>query len=554
MSIKKNYYLSPENRSIHKINILSFSQNILNYIKLEKEILKLINYLRTNPIRYLYEYNNYFENEDLDIIINEINNLDIKLLKLDTKKEISQAGKDYLDYLIENTTDISYFNFDKGGKKYFNLRTRLSYYGKRYGKIFESVIINSSCAEEIVNKLLKDDKARDMILSPKMKYIGITCGYLPKLNNICTIIDIVQDFKSYKDNDIINNNRNSNSPIQIINTIDFDENDNNCENKEQKELFITYKVKDSDNNNNNSNINKNNYYNTVNDEKLKKSTIDYDDKTYKFNEKHEKRKILLERKKINDILYCRNEDNQFNSTSERKTKLLGPLATYKSDAHLAFSQSHANLKKSFSSMKGIHSGIYNSNNCSVNTGIHMTVAGNNYRNLQELFENKKNKSNKKDKNNCMNKTLVNLKEKKEKEKSKHKDNEIKIRLIKKEEKKIENEKKKINDEEKSLRNTNFSLKNIDLNKISFNDNKDISKIEKKNNETITYLKNNNGNEINNYNISFDNNTYCFFSKDNQNSENTLNENDNNNNLLLNVYQNKKQNSIFSYNTKINNLK
>ena len=63
----KNYYLSPTSYLNNKSLL---SQNNLNYIKLEKEILHLINYLRINPEKYLNEYNDYFENEDIDTIIN----------------------------------------------------------------------------------------------------------------------------------------------------------------------------------------------------------------------------------------------------------------------------------------------------------------------------------------------------------------------------------------------------------------------------------------------------------------------------------------------------
>ena len=171
---KIRYCLSPQISSYN--NKILFPQYITNgsLIKLEKEIFKLINYLRTNPEKYLNEFNKYFLKEELKKILEELNKLETNLFPFTTKKEISNAGIDYLEYLIENTTDKSYFNIYNVDKTCFNLRARLSKYGKRNGKIFESVIINSSCAEEIVNKLIKDDKARNMILSPNMKYIAIT--------------------------------------------------------------------------------------------------------------------------------------------------------------------------------------------------------------------------------------------------------------------------------------------------------------------------------------------------------------------------------------------
>ena len=547
-----NYYLS--STSYHNNKSL-LSQNNLNYIKLEKDILRLINYLRINPEKYLKEYNDYFENEDIDTIINEINKLDVKLNQFKTKKEISQAGKDFLDYLIENTTDNSYFNFNNKDKTCFNLRTRLSKYGKRYGRIFESVIMNSSCAEEIVNKLLKDEKARNMILSPKMKYIGITCGYLPKWNNIYTVIDIVQDFTVYKNND----NGNMNNSIQIINTIDFGENENNSENKEQKELFITYKIKDNNNNycsktlKNNKNPNK--------------------------NENNNNKKNEFERKQNYNCVLSRNYNNYFNSTISGKSKLISPLATYKSDAHMIFNQNHSNLPKSFSSMKRVNSDLFinNYNNCDLTTSTHFSIAGNNYRFSHELYNNKITTTTKKN-NEIQNVKKIEVRLKNLKENNNNNNiykeniniinplNEIKNKIIKNEGKKEiekinENEKEKINEDENKLRSSNFTLKNIDFKKNNYhhNNNNENMKKETKKNEIEIDLKTNNNtiNDINNYNISFDNNKYNFFSKDNQNVDNVTNDNENlsidqiNNTSILN--QNKKQSSFFSHDTEINNL-
>ena len=549
----KNYYLSP---TIHHNNKTLLSQNNLKYIKLEKEILYLINYLRISPEKYLNEYNDYFENEDIDTIINEINKLEVKLNHFKTKKEISQAGKDFLDYLIDNTTDNSYFNFNNKDNTCFNLRARLLKYGKRYGKIFESVIMNSSCAEEIVNKLLRDEKARNMILSPKMKYIGIACGYLPKWNNICTVIDIVQDFAVYKDID----NGNTNKSIQIINTIDFDENENNSENKEQKELFITYKIKDNNNN--------------------------YCSKTLKNNKlsNNNENNDIFERKQDYNCILSRNCNKYFNSTISGKSKLISPLATYKSEAHLIFNQSHSNIQKSFSFMKRVNSDLFNNNNNNICylTNTHFSIAGNNYRNFHELYNNKINTTNKKS-NEIQNVKNIEVRLKNLKENNnKYNENlniiyplnEIKNKVKKNEEKKEiekinenekekinENEKEKINEDENKFRNSNFTLKNADFknNNNHHNNNNENTKKEKKRNVIKIYLKKNNNakNDLNNYNISFDNNTYSFFSKHNQNKKNKTNDNDNltldqiNNTSVLN--QNKKHNSFFSQDTEINSL-
>ena len=122
--------------------------------------------------------------------------------------------------------------------------------------------------------------------------------------------------------------------------------------------------------------------------------------------------------------------------------------------------------------------------------------------------------------------------------------------------------KKINDIDinNKTRTTNFILKNIDIKKNMSrnNDNNDLPKTEIEKTDINNDIKNI---EPNNYNISFDNNTYSFVSKDNQNNQNTTNDNENEN-LMLTIEQinntslvnpTKKQNSFFSHDTEIKNI-
>ena len=589
-----NFSISPQNSYQNK---MLFPQYITSasFLKLEKEIFKLINYLRLSPEKYLNEFSKYFLKSELNKILDELDKLETKLLSFNTKKEITNAGNDYLDYLIENTKDKSYFNIYNVDKTCFNLRARLSKYGQRNGKIFESVIINSSCAEEIVNKLIKDEKARNMILSPNMKYIAITCGFLPKINNICTIIDIVQDFTAYKD---IDNSSNNNS-IQIINTIDNDENDN-------KDQIQVYKIDDKKNNKYCSKTlkTKNNLNN-----KNKKIVIDIENNNINnnnVNKKNDDKNNIENVKEIKNILeknknfyynISRNNYNKkFNSTISGNSKLISPLATYKSDAYLIYNQSHLNLK-SFSSMKRVNSDIFNNHICDLTSKTQITMPGNNYRNSNDnsnyntnanintntnTNSNINTNNNKKYENKTFHKIEVKLKNK-----NKNKSSIIEKKEVKKIREKNEKENNEVNKEnseikekdkneiENKIRMTNFTLKNAEFKKINNsinNDNKDnrdnrdnrdkrdninISKIEIKRNDTSDIKNNAN----NNYNISFDNNSYSFFSKDNQNNPISINDNENlsieqinntsNNTSVLN--QNKKQNSFFSHDTDINNI-
>ena len=214
--MKKN-----ENYSNNNINYISkeylYSKNIKFLPQLEKDICILINYIRTNPLDFS---NNLIKNnknknlteEQIDIIkfLEEKYNKE-QLLPFHEIPEISEAAKNLLYNISQN-------NLIYGNKKIkstsLNLRTRLSNYGLRTGRIYENVIFHIKKPEDIINYILKDENGRNMLLSNKMKFIGIGCCILPINNQICSVIDIVQDFMPYKKskipkmNIIINNTNN----------------------------------------------------------------------------------------------------------------------------------------------------------------------------------------------------------------------------------------------------------------------------------------------------------------------------------------------------------
>ena len=555
MSIN-NFFFSPKN---YQRNNILFQQYNPNFPKLEKEILKLINYLRTNPEKYLTEFSKFFRNDLIDKIIDELNKLETKLLPFNTKKEINQAGKDYLDFMIENDIDKSYFNNNDNDKNCFHLKARLSKYGKRNGKIFESVIINSSCAEEIVNKLIKDEKARNMILSPYMKYIGINCGFMPKWNRICTIIDIVQDFIAYKD---INDYNNDNS-IQIINTIENDDTENMSDKKK--------------NHNKSQNINIINYSETFKISKM----VDNKENINNLENKTNKEKFfsIMERKKnVNHALYKNRLNTNFNKIFEEKAKLISPLATYKSDAHLVFNQINSSIKRNPTSMNRINSYIINDINCEPLAFKQFSMAGTKSQNLYDLpkkininINNENNDANIKNKtlienNNSENNQKISLKNDKnnkyitERIKGKEKNsifhslNELKNKL----DKKKDEEKGKIGEKETETEGIyieeNNQIINNNPNSKRNNEITHINKEETIKTELTQINKDIKNNDNNNHSICFDNKSHSFVSKDNQNQkENSLNNDNilltieqiNNNNNVIEVIN--KQSSFFSYN-------
>ena len=284
-------YLNSINET-NKSKESSFSQKINCITQLEKDIYILINYIRTNPLDFSKNLikNNKNENltdEQIEIVkfLEEKYNKE-KLLPFHEIPEISEAAKNLLYNICQNDS----INGDKNLKKLkpssLNLRTRLSNYGLRTGRIFENVIFEIENPEDIVTHILKDENGRNILLSNKMKFIGIGCCILPS-NKICSVIDIVQDFipykKSKKNNIKINNYINTNistkennfSPkmnIIINNTNNNNEYIPNIINKKlsnQRKKNVIY-----DNaNNNTENIYKSNEYSSMdlNEQKSYKS-------------------------------------------------------------------------------------------------------------------------------------------------------------------------------------------------------------------------------------------------------------------------------------------
>ena len=251
-----------------------------NHIQLEKDICILINYVRTNPLDFcdnLISKNKYkkLSKEHFELInfLKDVYNNGV-LLPFEEIPEISKAAKNLLNNLTLNNNK----NQD------LNLRKRLSQYGHRSGRIFETVVFKTDKAEDIINYILLEEKGRNMLLSNKMKYIGISCGILPQ-KMMCTVIDIVQDFIPFSRKNIEDtndNNMNDNFDKSLyhkkyksqnllnLNEINYENNINNLKLKlENRENHINYNNGQNmniiiNNNHNQNNINnKNDFINNI---------------------------------------------------------------------------------------------------------------------------------------------------------------------------------------------------------------------------------------------------------------------------------------------------
>ena len=192
-----------------------------NLSQLEQDICTLINYLRTNPLDFcnnLIQKNNYKNIQSQFDIVNFLEDIHSKeiLLPYTEIPEISAAARNLLNNISFHYKKYNNLNLNELEPTCLNLRTRLSNYGERTGRIFETVLFKMDNPEDIVNHILREEKGRNMLLSYKMKYIGIACD-LVSPNLICTVIDIVQDFIPFRDK---NNASNINNNLKKTNNED----------------------------------------------------------------------------------------------------------------------------------------------------------------------------------------------------------------------------------------------------------------------------------------------------------------------------------------------
>ena len=200
-----------------------------NFSQLEQDIRILINYIRTNPLDFrnsLIRKNQYKQNPDEIEIIHFIEEIhqNQKLSEYTEIPELSSAARYLLDNISLHYKNNHNLNLKELEPNSLNLRARLSNYGERSGRIFETVLFKMDNPEDIVFHILREEKGRNMLLSHKMKYIGIACDMLPS-NFMCTVIDIVQDFIPYR-NIPNSNNININNEVND-NNYDDDNNSNN---------------------------------------------------------------------------------------------------------------------------------------------------------------------------------------------------------------------------------------------------------------------------------------------------------------------------------------
>ena len=362
--------------------------------QLEKDICILINYLRTNPIDYcnnIIKKKRYNNQEEMKLVylLEDIHNKNEVLQPYIRSPEISSAARYLLDNIVIYYRKYHNLNLKNLDQNCLNLRTRLSNYGQRTGRIFETVLFKMDNPDDIVNHILMEEKGRNMLLSYKMKYIGVACNYVTS-NLICSVIDIVQEFIPYKDLnspiDLNNNNnevqniaenngdnhsynynkknygnmkkkylynQNNNESISLLNNLKEEKIQNYSNKRKGKSLKI---IKVTNNNEINKNINNNN--------ENKANNKNEQDNNNKKKEIYNSPDRKLEGKKNNDMCYTPDINNQ--NPNETKRSNINNIRTLNQKAENNNNEKNENLDNN-----------------------RFTMAGRTFKQQQEIIENSK---------------------------------------------------------------------------------------------------------------------------------------------------------------------
>ena len=514
-NISQNIFLENNTNIFSKnsqITEQKIDKSLTKFSKLEQDILSLINYLRKNPLEFcnnLIQKNKHKTNPVQNDIINFLQDIHSKkvLKPFYQISELSLSAKSLLNKIKINYKNNHSLNLKELEPTKKSIRARLSKYGERTGKIFETVLFELDNSEDIVNHILKEEKGRNMLLSNEMKFIGIYCDLIDT-NLLCTIIDIVQDFSPFKENKENNNTsnikNNINNNILVAYNNNIDNNNYNFNKSNYNRLKQNYFY------------NQNNNYSNINTEYISLTQNLINNKSSKDNLKLK----ILQRKKPSEIpmhlgidLNLNDNFNLTNNNINKKTpKKIIQYFDYKNSngifSPIQFNLNNINIKKV--TAKRINTSninnIYNEeekgeyNNLGKINDIKFTMAGRTDLEQQNIIEISKKNMNKSKSVSSFDAVSVNSKNSgknrfqrlnhDEKMAILHKINNRKIKNSNSKspnDKNFENNNNIMNDDAYEINNTKKSPSRISSNQEFMDINSDIEKIDMNSNNYTEYF-------------------------------------------------------------------
>ena len=513
-NISQNIFLENNTNIFSKnsqITEQKIDKSLTKFSKLEQDILSLINYLRKNPLEFcnnLIQKNKHKTNTIQNDIINFLQDIHSKkvLKPFYQISELSLSAKSLLNKIKINYKNNHSLNLKELEPTKKSIRARLSKYGERTGKIFETVLFELDNSEDIVNHILKEEKGRNMLLSNEMKFIGIYCDLIDT-NLLCTIIDIVQDFSPFKENKENNNTSNIKNNINNI-LVAYNNNIDNNNYNFNKSNYNRLKQ--------NYFYNQNNNYSNINTEYISLTQNLINNKSSKDNLKLK----ILQRKKQSEIpmhlgidLNLNDNFNLTNNNINKKTpKKIIQYFDYKNSngifSPIQFNLNNINIKKV--TAKRINTSninnIYNEeekgeyNNLGKINDIKFTMAGRTDLEQQNIIEISKKNMNKSKSVSSFDAVSINSKNSgknrfqrlnhDEKMAILHKINNRKIKNSNSKspnDKNFENNNNIMNDDAYEINNTKKSPSRISSNQEFMDINSDIEKIDMNSNNYTEYF-------------------------------------------------------------------
>ena len=169
----------------------------INSGELNKSILYYINEARTCPQDFS---RHLMVDDDVDDKISKLSLFfkysSIRVPPLELNSNLEKSSNDLLYHIISIDDGSSELIFDEKEKERNNLNQRLKKFNLIPVYHADLIIIGVEDAIDALANIFINNNHRNKILSPDMKYIGISTGLLPS-ERLCIVIDIVSFFRCY---------------------------------------------------------------------------------------------------------------------------------------------------------------------------------------------------------------------------------------------------------------------------------------------------------------------------------------------------------------------
>ena len=169
----------------------------INSGELNKSILYYINEARTCPQDFA---RHLMVDDDVDEKISKLSLFfkytSIKVPPLEVNSNLEKSSNDLLYHIISIDDGSSELILTQREKERNNLQQRLKKFNIIPVYYADLIIIGADDAIDALTNIFINNNHRNKLLSPDMKYIGISIGLLPS-ERLCIVIDIANSFKYY---------------------------------------------------------------------------------------------------------------------------------------------------------------------------------------------------------------------------------------------------------------------------------------------------------------------------------------------------------------------